>query len=262
MTNKLKSYSTTPGSNNSAVPNGFPEGIAVSGFNNAAREMMARLREWYEDAEWIDHGHSIQSSTGSTIVVSGDKTDTYSAGRPIRVNQSGSQVGRVTSSSYSAPNTTINVEGFTVSSPTQVEVGVLSGKDSLPDVEATQAEMEAGTATDVYVTPANIKYSPFSPKCGALIDSDGTILHSFGGSWSAASVGGSNVITVTLPVSMSSATDSMIVDVTPHANVGSSTPVSVHIQQTAADTVKVEFHNTVNQNVVTRKFSIKVWGDM
>lgn len=139
MTSKLSLYSTTPASNNSAAPDGWPEGMLPSDVNNSAREMMARVREWYQDAEWVDHGHSIQSSTASTVVVSGDQTAIYVAGRAVRVNQSSSQVGRVTSSTYAAPNTTINVEGFTVSGPTQLEVGIVSSADSLPGFKISKA---------------------------------------------------------------------------------------------------------------------------
>ena len=131
-TSKLSTYSTTAASNNSAAPNGWPEGMLPSDVNNCAREGMARVREWYEDAQWINFGHTIVSSTGTTIVVSGDQTAIYSTYRAIRVNQSASQDGWVTSSTYSAPNTTITVNGFTVSSPTLVEVGAITSATSLP----------------------------------------------------------------------------------------------------------------------------------
>lgn len=131
-TSKLSTYSTTAASNNSAAPNGWAEGMLPSDVNNCARENMARVREWYEDAQWINFGHTIVSSTGTTIVVSGDQTAIYSTYRAIRVNQSASQDGWVTSSTYSSPNTTINITGFTVSSPTLVEVGAITSATSLP----------------------------------------------------------------------------------------------------------------------------------
>ena len=132
MTSKLSGYSTTPANNNAASPNGWPEGALPSTINDCNREFAARVREWYEDSEWIDNGHTIVSSTSASIKLSGDLTGTYVAGRAIRVNQSSSQIGRVYASAYSAPDTSITVSGFTVSSPTQVEVGVLSQYSSLP----------------------------------------------------------------------------------------------------------------------------------
>ena len=43
----IREWSTTAASNNSAPPDGFPEGMAPSGYNDAAREMMAQLKTWY-----------------------------------------------------------------------------------------------------------------------------------------------------------------------------------------------------------------------
>jgi hypothetical protein len=43
----VSTYSTTAASNNSASPNGWPEGMSPSGVNDSAREMMAALAKWY-----------------------------------------------------------------------------------------------------------------------------------------------------------------------------------------------------------------------
>lgn len=45
----VSQWSTTAGSNNSAPPNGWPEGMAPSAVNDAARENMAALAKWYKD---------------------------------------------------------------------------------------------------------------------------------------------------------------------------------------------------------------------
>lgn len=132
MTDKLSNYSTTPGSNNAASPDGWPEGQTAGSVNNSDREFAARVREFYEDPTWIDFGHTIVSSTASSIKLSTDLTAVYTAGRPIRVNQSGSQTGYVTASAYSAPDTSITVSGFTVSMPTQVEVGAIYSASQIP----------------------------------------------------------------------------------------------------------------------------------
>lgn len=146
MTDKLSGYSTTPGDNNAAVPDGWPEGMLPSDVNNCARENMARTREWYEDAVWIDFGHTIVSATSSTIVVSGDQTGVYLAGRALRADAT--DYGYVASSTYSAPNTTINVTGFSVSgTPTQVEVSILSKSDQFPKSITIQNLTVEGAAT-------------------------------------------------------------------------------------------------------------------
>lgn len=156
MTNKLKNYSTTPGSNNAASPDGWPEGQTAGSLNNGMREYAARVREWYEDPQWIDLGPTIVSSTGSTIVLSGDLTATYTAGRAIRINQSATLKGWITSSTYGAPNTTVNVTGFTVAAPTQVEVGAITSQNSLPNnMSLTVAALTVPSLSTTTQSPGN-----------------------------------------------------------------------------------------------------------
>ena len=138
MTNKLSAYSTTPASNNAGAPDGWPEGMTAGSLNNAMREYAARVQEWYLDPSWIRPGHSIQSSTASTVVVSGDQTGYYLTGRAIRLDQDQAKIGYVSSSSYSAPNTTVNVLGLTVSAPTIIEVSTVQNLAALPYEGAIQ----------------------------------------------------------------------------------------------------------------------------
>ena len=133
MTDKLKDWSTTAANNNSTAPNGWPEGMAPSEVNNTARQGMASMREWYEDAQWIRLDHSIVSSTASTVVVSGDVTGFYVANRGIRLDQDNAKIGYVSSSSYSAPNTTINISGLTISSPTIIEGSIIRSSAAVPE---------------------------------------------------------------------------------------------------------------------------------
>lgn len=44
----IQDWSINAGSNSSAAPNGFPEGMAPSGVNDSARELMAQVRRWAE----------------------------------------------------------------------------------------------------------------------------------------------------------------------------------------------------------------------
>ena len=47
----IDNWSTTAASNNAASPNGFPEGMAPSGVNDSAREVMAAVAKWYKDQQ-------------------------------------------------------------------------------------------------------------------------------------------------------------------------------------------------------------------
>lgn len=125
MAGKIKLWSTTPGDNNSAPPNGWPEGMAPSAVNNTARQDRASVAEWYQDAEWIDYGHTIVTAAGQVYTISGDVTAIYRVGRAIRQNLSSAAIGIITNSVFSTPNTLVTVSGYVPSAaPTSVEVGL------------------------------------------------------------------------------------------------------------------------------------------
>lgn len=127
MATKLKSYSTTPGSNNSAAPNGWPEGMLPSSVNDSAREMMARLAEWYQDAEWLLRNDTVTAFTGTTLTITGDVTAAYAVGRLIRLDESNSKRALITAASFAAGNTTVTVVGYTIlATPTAIELGILN----------------------------------------------------------------------------------------------------------------------------------------
>lgn len=131
MATKLKSYSTTPASNNSAPPDGWPEGMLPSAVNNSAREVMARLAEWYADAEWILRNDTVTGFTGTTLTITGDVTAKYTVNRAIRLDESNSKRGIITASSYGAPSTTVTVSGYTiVGTPTAVELGIIDASST------------------------------------------------------------------------------------------------------------------------------------
>lgn len=120
---KLEEWSTTAASNDLTVPEGWPEGMSPGNVNNVGRQTMARLREWYQDAEWIALGHTINSASGDTMVLAGDVSAYYSVGRMLRAD---GVIGYVTDVSVST-NTTVEVAGITFAGPPVVfEVGILA----------------------------------------------------------------------------------------------------------------------------------------
>jgi microcystin-dependent protein len=113
MVTSIKNWSTTAGSNNSAAPNGAPEGMAPSGVNDTIRQIMAEVREWYETMEWIDYGHSGLTYVDTTnFRVTGDQTAIYAVNRRVRAigTTPFTLYGRITASVFSSPNTTVTVE--------------------------------------------------------------------------------------------------------------------------------------------------------
>jgi len=84
---EIKDWSTTASLNNDVAPDGFPEGMAPSDVNNAARELMAAVRTYYDSPEWRDWGHTITYGSGTTFTTAtgdGDTTSVYHVGRRIK----------------------------------------------------------------------------------------------------------------------------------------------------------------------------------
>ncbi len=122
----LKSYTSVAASNTSL----FPEGMAPSMVNDSARQVQADIRSWYLDAQWIDRGDpGISRASASSFKITGDVTGEYLAGRRLKLYDATTLYGVISSSSYSAPDTTINVttdSGNLTTSLTSVGVGILT----------------------------------------------------------------------------------------------------------------------------------------
>lgn len=149
----IKDYSTTAASNNSAPPNGWPEGMAPSAVNNSARQNMADLRSWYEDAQWVNLGHTAAQASATTFTIGADVTSEYTAGRAIRIEDSSTLYRTIVSSSYSSPNTTVTVDSGTLTSSMNgqsVSLGVITPtNDAFPRTFIhEQAELASLTASD------------------------------------------------------------------------------------------------------------------
>lgn len=134
----IKNWSTTAASNNSASPNGFPEGMAPSGVNDAARQVMADVRTQWNDAQWFDYGDSgLSRASATSFKISTDVTARYEAGRRVKLYDVTTLYGVIASSSYSAPDTTVNVtmdSGSLTTSLTSVALAILTPSNkSIPN---------------------------------------------------------------------------------------------------------------------------------
>lgn len=70
---EIQTWSATAANNNSAAPNGFPEGMLASAVNNSAREVMAALAKWHLDI------NGTKASGGSSNAYTLAPNRTYSA---------------------------------------------------------------------------------------------------------------------------------------------------------------------------------------
>jgi len=105
----VRDYSTTPGSNNAAPPNGWPEGQAPSTVNDCARQMMAEVRESFEEQPYMDFGDDPTRVDNDTFTVAGDLTARYPVGARVKLVGATTGTGRITVSSHAAGTTTIDV---------------------------------------------------------------------------------------------------------------------------------------------------------
>lgn len=136
----ISTWSTTPANNNNSAPNGAPEGMAPSGVNDTIRELMARIREWYEDAQWVDLGLTHTRVSTSQFSIAGNYTTIYTVGRRVRMSGSSTTYGTISAVSYVAPDTTVTVAELTVPNTlSAVSISILT-----PDGSAIPTVFPAG----------------------------------------------------------------------------------------------------------------------
>lgn len=132
---KLGTWSTTPGSNNSTPPDGWPEGQAPSTVNNCAREMMASLRTVFNDSQYFDAGFSPTYVSATTFTVPGDQTSSIHADRRLKVYDGNTLYATVVTASYTVV-TTVQIladSGNLTSSLSSIALSILSkNNDPLP----------------------------------------------------------------------------------------------------------------------------------
>jgi hypothetical protein len=129
-------WSKTAASNNSAVPDGAPEGWSGADVNNWGREVMASVRTHISDAAYIDETYQLtavgtksltRNSTTQFTISSCDATAHFTSGRRIRIVGTTTDYGFVVSSTFSSPDTIVTVtmdSGDVPSAPTQALVHV------------------------------------------------------------------------------------------------------------------------------------------
>ena len=163
----IKDYSTTAASNTSVGGISIAEGMLPSNINNAMRAILADVREWYNDAEWVIYGdgdgsHTFAYASATSFTVAGSNvTSLYHAGRRIKAvgSSTGTIVGTISSSSFSS-NTTVNVtwdSGSLSSESLTIYLAILAKtNNSIPTDVIDTAHLKTNAVTTVKITDANI----------------------------------------------------------------------------------------------------------
>ncbi len=104
----IETWSPTPASNNAAVPYGWPVGMNPSDVKLSARQMMTSVRNWYDDAQWIDGNYGVNYVSSTGLKVGGNRTSIFHLNRRVKAYDGTNYVyGTIVSSSYVAPSTTV-----------------------------------------------------------------------------------------------------------------------------------------------------------
>ena len=150
--------------NNSATSTGsvsVAEGMLPSNINNAFRDIMADIRQFYNSAEWIEYGDgagtytpAYASSTSFTIA-GVDVTSAYHVGRRVKLVAStpGTIYGSITATTFST-NTTVTVgwDSGSLSNETitSVHIGITSASNtSMPETPSITGDYTLDVSGDI-----------------------------------------------------------------------------------------------------------------
>lgn len=122
----VRDWSTTPADNDAAPPLGYPEGQAASTLNDCGRQVMAEVRETFEESPYFDWGDDPTRVDNDTFTVAGDLTTRYALGLRVKLVGATTGYGVITASSHAAGTTTIDVTMDSGNVPTSlVRVAVI-----------------------------------------------------------------------------------------------------------------------------------------
>lgn len=173
----IKDYSTTASNNSSVGGISIAEGMLPSNINDAFRGLLADIREWYNDAEWVIYGDgdasfTIAYASATSFTVAGvDVTSIYHANRRVKIigSSTGTVYGTISSSSFST-DTTVNVtldsgaiqnESITVylsilnATNSSIPAGIV-GTTTLADGSVTTAKLGADAVTSAKIADDQI----------------------------------------------------------------------------------------------------------
>ncbi len=155
-------YDTTA-ANNTATGTGsvsIAEGMLPSNVNNAMRDIMADIRQWYNSAEWIEYGDGAGTYTPayasgtSFTIASADVTSAYHVGRRVKAvgSSTGTIYGSITATSFST-NTTVTVSwdsGSLSSESLTIYIGITSATNtSMPETPSITGDYTLDVSGDI-----------------------------------------------------------------------------------------------------------------
>lgn len=153
---KVGLWSTTAGSNNSATPDGWPEGQAPSTLNDCAREMMAAIKTAIQDIDYFDHGFSPTYINANSFSVPGNQTDRLLGGRQLKLFDAATIYRAISTASYTTVTTVQLASGSAVTaSLSSFAVSIINPAHSILPSVVSKATAKFTTSS----TGANSTYT-------------------------------------------------------------------------------------------------------
>jgi len=110
----VSSYSTTASNNTTINGINISEGCLPSDINNAIRSQLADVRSVWNDKEWFllgdgDGTTTFTRASATSVTIASDITSTHHVGRRVKIigSATGTIFGKITTSAFSSPNTTL-----------------------------------------------------------------------------------------------------------------------------------------------------------
>jgi len=204
----LGKYDTTAGSNSATASNSVSvaEGMLPSNINNALRDIMADVRQWYNTAEWIEYGDgagtytpAYASSTSFTIA-GVNVTSAYHVGRRVKVVAStpGTIYGSITATAFST-NTTVTISwdsgSLSNEAITSVHIGAISASNtSLPETTAITGDYTLDVSGDIILDAdgGDVLFKDAGTTFGSATNTSGNLIIK-SGTTTALTMSGANV---------------------------------------------------------------------
>lgn len=179
----VEAWSTTPASNNSAPPNGAPEGMQPAAVNDVIRQQMADHATLVRQYPWLKltTGLTLVRNSNTQFQLTGiDVTAYFPAQRRLREVGASTVYGVVSSSSFSGGNTLVNVSNDAAAniptSLTAVDVAVEDGNSRYPAslLSLAASQITSGTFADARVAASNVTQHQTSLAIAASQTTSGT----------------------------------------------------------------------------------------
>lgn len=168
MASEISIWSTVPNANGTlgATPIYWPEGQAPSTVNNCARQMMAAIRDQWNDAVWFNWGYTVTRVSGNsfTVVTASWNTVTianvFQTGGRIKLNDTSTLYGAITTVSVSAASVLVtftpDASSLTASFSSVYNSIITPDLKSLPPGGGIPADVVLQSTAQIYGADAGV----------------------------------------------------------------------------------------------------------